>query len=388
MSPQIEIQLIAIIVAVSCTLPGVFLVLRKMAMMSDAITHTILLGIIVAFFIVHDLNSPFLILGAALVGLLTVYLVELVTRTKLVSEDSAIGIVFPLLFSVAIILISHYAGSVHIDTDAVLLGELAFAPFNRLKVFGIDIGAKAIYTMGTILVINLLLVVIFFKEIKIAIFDAPLATVLGFSPAIIQYGLMASVSITTVGAFEAVGSILVIAFMIGPPVTAYLLTDNLKKMIGLSAGIGALNAVLGYQIASIFDVSIAGSMAMFTGISFMLVFIFAPERGLITNLRRRRRQKNEFTQKSMLFHILHHENKDNASIESGVNTIYEHLNINKDLMDKLLKKMMEDDILIIDEETYQLTEKGRAYTIASYEAIIESFKYKPIKDEKRINMTL
>ncbi len=103
-------------------------------------------------------------------GLLTVYLVELLGKTKLVSEDSAIGIVFPLLFSVAIILISRYAGNVHLDTDSVLLGELAFAPFNRLKIFGVDIGAKAIYTMGVILILNYWFDGCFFKEIKIAIF--------------------------------------------------------------------------------------------------------------------------------------------------------------------------------------------------------------------------
>jgi len=266
----------------------VFLVLRKMAMMTDAITHTILLGIIGVFLLVHDLNSPLLIVGAALVGLLTVYLVELVTKTKLVSEDSAIGIVFPLLFSIAIILISRYAGKVHIDTDSVLLGEIAFAPFNRMKIFGVDIGAKAMYSMGVILIINLALVIIFFKELKLSVFDSKLAAVLGFSPILIEYGLMASVSVTVVGAFEAVGSILVIAFMIGPPITAYMLTDNLKLMIGLSAGIGAINAILGFFIANAYDVSIAGSMALMTGISFIIVFIFAPRRGLFTVIRRRK----------------------------------------------------------------------------------------------------
>lgn len=134
MTPQLEIQIIAVMVAVACSLPGVFLVLRKMSMMSDAITHTILLGIVIAFFITHSLTSPLLIVGAALVGVITVFLTEILNSTKLVSEDSAIGIVFPLLFSIAIIMISKYAGSVHLDTDSVLLGELAFAPFNRMKI--------------------------------------------------------------------------------------------------------------------------------------------------------------------------------------------------------------------------------------------------------------
>lgn len=132
MGIALEIQLVALIVAVACSLPGVFLVLRRMALMSDAISHTVLLGIVLAFFVTHDIASPLLIAGAAAMGVITVGLVELLLRTRLVREDASIGLVFPALFSIAVILISRFAGSVHLDTDAVLLGEIAFAPFRRL----------------------------------------------------------------------------------------------------------------------------------------------------------------------------------------------------------------------------------------------------------------
>ena len=281
MTAGVEIQLIAVIVSAACALPGVFLVLRKMSMMSDSITHTILLGIVLAFFLTEDLSSPLLIAGAALMGVATVWLTETLMNTRLMSEDSAVGIVFPLLFSIAIILITRYAGSVHLDTDSVLLGELAFAPFDRLVVFGVDIGAKAIYTSGALLLINVILITVFYKELKIVTFDPMLASLLGFSPGLVHYGLMTLVSLTAVGAFEAVGSVLVVAFMIGPPLTAYLLTDDLKKMLLLSAGFGALSGILGYHAALLPDVSIAGSMAVTTGMIFAVVFIFAPKRGLI-----------------------------------------------------------------------------------------------------------
>lgn len=373
MSAQLEIQLIAVIVAVACAIPGVFLVLRKMAMMTDAITHTILLGIVIGFFLVKDFSSPLLILGAALVGLLTVYLVENLNRTRLVSEDSAIGIVFPLLFSIAIILISRYAGNVHLDVDSVLLGELAFAPFNRFELFGVDMGAKSLYSMGTVLVLNAVLVWVFFKELKIAVFDPALAFVLGFSPVLIQYGLMASVSVTTVAAFEAVGSILVIAFMVGPPVSAYLLTDDLKRMLWISGVLGAINAVLGYRIAAFFDVSIAGAMAVMTGISFLLILIFAPRRGMITVLRRRSQQRDAFARKSILFHILQHEGTPSERTENGVQTLHLHINQRKDVTDRMMQGFITEDILFIREGVYCLTQKGRAYTIESYEAIVENF---------------
>jgi len=281
MTAGVEIQLIAVIVSAACALPGVFLVLRKMSMMSDSITHTILLGIVLAFFLTEDLSSPLLIAGAALMGVATVWLTETLMNTRLMSEDSAVGIVFPLLFSIAIILITRYAGSVHLDTDSVLLGELAFAPFDRLVVFGVDIGAKAIYTSGALLLINVILITVFYKELKIVTFDPMLASLLGFSPGLVHYGLMTLVSLTAVGAFEAVGSVLVVAFMIGPPLTAYMLTDDLKKMLLLSAGFGALSGILGYHAALLPDVSIAGSMAVTTGLVFAVVFIFAPKRGLI-----------------------------------------------------------------------------------------------------------
>ncbi|CAK7034216.1 metal ABC transporter permease [Tissierella sp.] len=374
MSPQLEIQIISVIVAVACSLPGVFLVLRKMSMMSDAITHTILLGIVIGFFMTNSLTSPFLIVGAALMGVFTVFLTEMLNSTKLVSEDSAIGIVFPLLFSIAIIIISRYAGSVHLDTDSVLLGELAFAPFDRMRIFGVDIGAKSMYSMGIILIINLLFVIIFFKELKIVTFDPALATVLGFSPALIHYSLMTIVSITAVGAFESVGSILVIAFMIGSPVTAYLLTDDLKNMLILSGLIGGLNGILGYQLASILDVSIAGSMALMTGIVFLLVFIFSPRRGLLTTINRRKRQRIEFAGKSLMFHLYNHEGKEDEDLESGIHTIEKHLQWNEQFLKSIIKELKGKEKIYVEDGIIKLTESGREYAIRSYEQIISGFE--------------
>ncbi|MCP4685104.1 MAG: metal ABC transporter permease, partial [bacterium] len=193
---QIEIQLIAAVVAAACALPGVFLVLRRMALLSDAISHAILLGIVLAFFVVEDLASPILIAAAATTGLFTVLLVELLNRTRLVREDASIGLVFPVLFSIGVILISRYAGDVHLDTDAVLLGELAFAPFNRFELGGVDLGPIALWLMGGVLAFNVAVIVMFFKEFKLVSFDTGLASALGFSPMIIHYLLMTQVSIT------------------------------------------------------------------------------------------------------------------------------------------------------------------------------------------------
>ena len=270
--PEIEILAIAIVVAVACALPGVFLVLRRMALMADAISHSILLGIVIGFLVAGDVGSPLLIVGAAATGVLTVLFVEILNQTRLVKEDAAIGLVFPVLFSIGVILIARHAGSVHLDTDAVLLGELVFAPFERLELAGRDMGPRVLWVMLVILALNAGFLRLFYKELKLTTFDAGLATALGFSPIALHYLFMSLVSITAVGAFDAVGSILVVAMMIGPPAAAYLLTDRLPAMIGLSAAIGAVGAIGGYFLSSWLDASIAGSMSVAIGICFEVAY--------------------------------------------------------------------------------------------------------------------
>lgn len=343
---QLDIQLIAAITAAACAIPGVFLILRRMAMMSDAISHSILLGIVIGFFVVESTSSPLLIFFAAAVGVLTVVLVEWLQRTGLVREDAAIGIVFPLLFSIGVILITRYAGNVHLDLDAVLLGELAFAPFDRWHVAGWDLGPKGLWVMGTILVLNLILVVAFFKELKLATFDPALAASLGFAPALLHYGLMSIVSLTAVGAFDVVGSILVVALMIGPPTAAYLLTDDLKRMIGLSVLIGAGSSILGYWFAHWFDASIAGAMATTIGIVFLGVLLFAPERGLVVRVHRRGRQKLEFAQTMLTIHILNHQGTAAAVSENRVIGLDEHLHWDADFTARIIELAQRHGLVI------------------------------------------
>lgn len=324
-APQLEIQLIAALVAMACALPGVFLVLRRMAMMSDAISHSILLGIVIAFFLTEDLTSPLLIVGAALTGVAMVGLVELLQRTRLVREDAAIGLVFPVLFSIGVILISRYAGDVHLDVDAVLLGELAFAPFDRFILFDTDLGPRALWVMGAILALNIVAISLFYKELKLATFDAGLAAALGFAPGLIHYGLMSLVSVTAVGAFDAVGSILVVALMIAPPAAAYLLTDRLSVMLVWSAVLGVAGAISGYWMAHWLDASIAGSMATMAGVLFGLTYLFAPERGLVASMRRRERQRWEFAQTMLAIHLFNHQHAPDAAEESRIDHLEDHL---------------------------------------------------------------
>lgn len=359
-APQVEIQLIAVVVAVSCALPGTFLVLRRMAMMSDAISHAILFGIVLAFFVTRDLASPFLVVAAALTGVLTVSLVELLNRTGLVREDAAIGLTFPALFSIGVILVARYAGSVHLDTDSVLLGELAFAPFNRLAVMGYDIGPKAFYLMVCIMLLNILFIAFFYKELKLATFDASLAGVFGFLPGFLHYALMALVSVTAVGAFEAVGSILVVALMIAPPATAYLLVDRLSLMLAVSALLGAVSAVAGYWVAHALDASIAGSMAAVAGLLFGATYLAAPGRGLVAIALRRVRQRWEFAQAMLLVHLYNHEGLPEAVRENRIPNLPVHLKWDPRFAERVVATARRRGLVEVRDSLLFLTDSGRS----------------------------
>ncbi len=369
--PEFEIQLIAVIASVACAVLGTFIVLRKMSMLTDAITHTILLGIVLAYFISKDLSSPLLYVGAIIMGLFTVYLVSLLQNTHLLSEEAAIGVVFPFLFSIAIILISLFAGSVHLDTDSVLLGELAFAPFDRLVVFGIDIGAKSIYTMGLVLILNAGFVKIFYKELQLSSFDSLLAYTLGFAPTVLHYLLMTFVSITAVSAFSVVGSILVVAFMIAPPITARLLTHELKPMIWISALIGAFNALIGYQIARSFDVSIAGSMALMSGLSFVIVLLFSRQSGMITRIWQQLHLKRDYDDMALLIHLFHHYKTEVQESETNIHTIVNHLNWEPHRLENCVKRLLNKHLIVVESDQYQLTSEGIAFAAHQYTTLFK-----------------
>ena len=365
-SAQLEIQIIASLVAIACAIPGTFLVLRKMAMISDAISHSILPGLVIGFFITQDLNSPLLILLAAFTGVLTVVLVEKIQQTKLVKEDTAIGLVFPALFSIGVIMIAKYANDVHLDIDAVLLGELAFTPFDRLYYEGMDLGPKSMWVIGIILLVTLALLFAFYKELKMSTFDAGLATSLGFSPAILHYGLMSVASVTTVGAFDAVGAILVVALMIAPAAAAYLLTTNLTKMIFLACFFGVFSAIAGYWSANYLDASIAGSIATMLGLVFLIVYLFAPSKGLIAVLYREKQQRIEVLLITFILHLKNH----NEVEERHVNHLNEHINWQKIRSKNVLNLGLKNNLFTIENDIVSLTEKGNEFTTKAIDYIV------------------
>ena len=359
MIQSLEIIIIACFVASAAAIPGVFLILRKTAMISDAISHSVLLGIILMFFIVNNIHSPLLIIGAALAGLVTVSLTELLIKTKRMKQDAAIGLIFPLLFAIAIVLINTYTSNIHLDQDTVLLGEIAFAPFNRLILNNIDFGPIAIWIMGLILLSNISGLILLYKELKLTTFDPNLARSMGISTVGINYALMTSVSITAVGAFEVVGAILIVALMITPPATAYLLTNRLSTMIKLSILIGCTSAIIGYILAIFVDGSIAGSMCTISGIIFIIALLFSNEHGLLLKYYTYKKQQVEFCATLLTVQLLDHENTKKELYENSFSNLIQHMKWSQDFSKKVIGYSLSKQLIINKDNHFYLTDFGR-----------------------------
>ena len=270
---------VVMITAVSCALLGVFLVLKNMAMVAEALSHTVLLGIVLGYFIAGDLDSPILFVGAALFGVMTVYAIEYVVNKFAIQSDAATGLVFTLLFALAIILISKYARNVHLDVDVVLSGEVVFAALNTMEILGIQVPIS-FARMFVMLVINLAFVAVAYQQLKVSIFDPVYAKSIGVAVGFLNLVLMTLVSITTVVAFDTVGAILVISLMVAPALSAHLLSKRLSIMLLVALLYGIINSVLGYYVAIYFNVSISGTIAFAGFVTFLLTLLFAPN-GLI-----------------------------------------------------------------------------------------------------------
>lgn len=354
-----ESLFVLIATATACAILSPFLVLRKLSMVSDAISHSVLLGIVLAFFIVKDIGSPLLIAGAALFGVITVFAVEFLSGTGLVKNDNAVGIVFPMFFALAVVLITKFARNVRLDTDIVLMGEVIIAPLNRTEFLGLDL-PKAFVQMGILFIVNLLFIIIFFKELKITTFDKGFAMLAGFSSVALFYALMTLSSLTAVTAFDAVGAILVVSFLITPGAAAYLISKDLKVMIAISVGYAVINSVLGYVLSLLMNVSMSGMTAAVAGVTFLITFLFNKE-GLITAIFIRLKRKSELKPELFLTHIGNHSGKKEELEELGLGSIRDHLKWKQAEVDKIAGRLIRRGLIRIDigKNIYDLTEKGR-----------------------------
>jgi len=260
-----------ILVGITCGIAGVFLILRRMSMIADAISHTVLFGIVMAYIITQTLNGFWMLIGAACAGILTAYLVQLLNSSG-IQEDAAIGVVFTSLFAAGVLLITLFAGNVHLDVEHVLMGEIAFVPWDRWTLLSITM-PKAVWMLLFVLIVNIGFLLLFFKEMKVTTFDPVYAASIGIPVIFLHYGFMTTISFTTVAAFDSVGAILVVAMLIGPAATSYLISKTIKQMFMYSMLFGTSASVIGYYLAKLWDTSIAGMMATTVGLLFVITLI-------------------------------------------------------------------------------------------------------------------
>lgn len=280
------VVLTGLLVGLAALLPGTFLILRGAALAGDAIAHAVVFGIVVVWLATGAVAGPLQLLGAGLAGLLAVAIAEALARTGRIGIDAALGLAFPALFAAGVLLISLNARNLHLDADAVLLGQIGLVWVEVVPVLGLEL-PRAVLTLAAVLALNAGLVAAFWKELKLASFDPDLAEVMGLRPRRIERGLLLMTAVTAVASFEAVGAVLFISFLIVPAATGLLLAARLPAVLAWGAAVAAAAAGSGYALAAAWDVSIGGMMAVMAGVAFGLAWILAPRRGLVAGWRAR-----------------------------------------------------------------------------------------------------
>jgi ABC-type Mn2+/Zn2+ transport system permease subunit len=278
-----RIILVGALTNVACALVGCFLVLRRMSLMGDAISHAVLPGLVLAFVFSGSMNILPLFLGAAAVGLLTTFLTQTLHQYGRVPTDASMGVVFTSLFALGVVLLKRYVSGVHFDVACVYEGSLSQAALDTFQFGGWEL-PRQLRTVLPVTILNLAVIVALWKEFKISSFDAELSSAMGFSATALHYLLMAMVAVTTVASFEAVGSILVVAMLIVPAATAQLLCDRLGRMVTVACGLAILSAVWGYWLAARWNVAPAGAMSLVAGAMYAATVVFAPQSGIVSTI--------------------------------------------------------------------------------------------------------
>lgn len=271
----VSVAVLAVVTAITCALPGTFLVLRHQAMLIDAMSHAVLPGIVIGAILSGSTHSPLMIFFASAMGMLVVIGAEKLRNTGLIAGDANQGLIFPVLFAVGIILLSTVLQNVHICEDTVLTGDINLMALESEHIIteGIDFGPRTMWVMLGVLALDALYIMLTFRVLKLATFDPLLARTMGFPVRLVEYGLMLLVSMTVVVAFDTAGAILVVALMVVPPATALLVARTLPQMIALSMGISVVTALAGFAIALEFDLATSAMMAVVDGLAFLVVFV-------------------------------------------------------------------------------------------------------------------
>lgn len=356
-----ELIACASLIGAACALAGFFLVLRRGAMLADAISHSVLPGIVAAYFFAGGPNPLAGFAGALAAAMLSSWLIGLLASSKRLKDDAAIGLVFPAMFAIGVLAVSVWFRGVHLDADSVLFGEIVLAPLTRFVVAGVDLGPQAAWIGAGLLALNAAYLAAFRSQLALATFDPEGAQALGARPSLVQYGLTTLVSATAVAAFSAVGAVLAVALLVVPTVAAGLLTKRFPLLLaGLLLGAIACSAG-GAWAAIAADLSIAGCIACALGLWLALAGLLSPGRGLVTRALRARRQTARFGAEMLAVHLATHAGSDAEHEESSFIHLVEELGWQPSLAAQAVKEAVRRGAVIQDQGMLRLTDAGRAW---------------------------
>lgn len=354
---ELWIMLVGALACAAAGIIGCFLVLRKMSLMGDAISHAVLPGIVLGAWISGSTTSWQVFVGAAVFGVLTPYFVDVLKSSGRVYEDASLGIVFTILFSIGVLMVSR-TSNVDLDVECILFGEIATAHLDVLVVNGASWGPRAVWILGGVLLLNIGFIVLFFKELKLMTFDPALAESMGLHPKWVHYALLALVSLTTIAAFESVGAVIVVGMLIAPGAAAYLLTDRLGVMLVLAGFVGVLCSVCGYALTMALggNVSIAGSMATAAGLLFGVAFLFSPRYGIALVAWKRLQLSRKLAHDHLLMLLYRGHEDGEAWMPASV--VFGHRHDHGAIAEATAKRMMRRGELLWEGQQLRLTPSG------------------------------
>lgn len=383
MSYEVALIVTSMLAAMSCAVPGLWLVLRRHSMMGDALAHTSLLGVVAALLVVAGLEAAGLVdptqtekvadyaflAGAVLVGVGTAYLTELLTHSARVEPGAALGVVFSSLFALGLFLVRFAADDVHIDVECVLFGVMeSTVAWDTIGESGVP---RAALINGIVLVANLALTGLCYKELKLSAFDPDFGRTQGLSSGLTHYGLMTAAAVTVVAAFKTVGSILVVGLLVVPAATAILLCYSLRSVIAITLLMAAVSAILARVLCrtlpsmtfsdwGVEDVSTAGMMGVSSGLLFLIAWLFSGRGGLVTDSIRRLSHTVDVAAEDLLGILYRLDERDQKPSKQAVaDVVAQRYDLSRFVMKFAASRLRDRGLVVLDGNEWQLTTPGR-----------------------------
>lgn len=338
----------SLMVGVSCGLIGTYIMLRRLSLIGDALAHAVLPGVVIGFMIAGK-GPVALFLGALTAGILTSVLISFVERNSKIKEDTSIGIIFTGAFALGILLVSQLK-QVHIDLSSYLFGDV------------LGVSDSDIIMSSAITVFIVISVILFYKQLLVTSFDPTMAHIIGISTAVVHYFLMTLLSMSIVAGLQSVGVILIIAMLITPPATAFLLTDKLKKLLLLSCLFGVISSIAGLYLSYHLNFASGASIVLVSVFFFAIAFLFSPKEGIVIKSIRRNKNSRLNTMEDILKRL--HKKSENKVTGDVVNArgtaaaLSVELGISEGTVKSVMKILIRKGMVRESNGGYELTDSG------------------------------